>query len=98
MSGIYILKNKDGYRVSYADNLNKLYLSYNINGHLYNLCPEESFRIFNTAEKFETIDKALEYAKLESRNYRYLDDGIFVIRDSEHLTFGDLINGSTEKL
>ena len=96
MSGIYILQTKDGYRVSHSNRYEELVgmdaeIVYYVNGNV-------AKEIFSNCFCYDTIDGALEHAKVISKMYLETDDGICVIKYAGHLTFKELIkNGKNTR-
>ena len=89
MSGIYILQTKDGYRVSHSNRYEELVgmnanIAYHINGNV-------AREIFSNCFCYDTIDSALEHARVISKMYLETDDGICVVKYAKNLTFRELI-------
>ena len=90
MSGIYILKTTDGFRVAYSCDYYQLVdfsenIQYTVNGKV-------AAKIFTGSRCFETYEQALKRAKIIALNYEETDDGICLIFYAQHLSYGELIN------
>ena len=90
MSGIYILKTTDGFRVAYSRDYYQLVdlsedIQYNVNGKI-------AEKIFKNSRCYETYEYALKQAKLIASNYKETDDGICLISYAQHLSYGELVN------
>ena len=96
MSGIYILENKDGYRVAYSRRYESLVLmDLKINFYVAGNVAQE---IFENCFCYVTIDDALEHARVISKMYVKLDDGICIVKYAKDLTFRELIkNGKNTR-
>ena len=91
MSGIYILKTKDGYRVSHTNRYAELVgmdtdINYYVDGKI-------AGQIFTECFRYDTLEEAIEHAKVIALNYFETDDGICVVKYAEHLNYGELTNG-----
>jgi hypothetical protein len=89
MSGIYILKTKDGYRVAHTYRYEELvgidaHINYCVNGKI-------AKDIFSGCFCYVILDEAIKHAQVISKMYDETDDGICVIKYTEHLTFKELI-------
>ena len=89
MSGIYILQTEDGYRVSHSNRYEELVgmdakIVYHVNGNV-------AREIFSRCFCYDTIDDALEHARVISKMYLETDDGICVVKYAKNLTFRELI-------
>ena len=89
MSGIYILQTKDGYRVCHTNRYEDLVgmdaeINYYVNGNV-------AKDLYSNCFCYDTIDDALEHAKVISRMYLETDDGICVVNYAKNLTFRELI-------
>lgn len=89
MSGIYILKTKDGYRVIHTNRYDDL-VGFDRNGN-YFIDGEVAKVLFSNSYKYDKLDDALEHARVISRNYLETDDGICVVKYAEDVTFKELI-------
>jgi len=89
MSGIYILKTKDGYRVSYTDRYSCLVgIDTNLN---YFIVGKVASAIFSNCYKYDKLEDAIEHAKVISRMYLEVNEGISVVTYAENMTFKELI-------
>lgn len=89
MSGIYILESKDGYRIAYSKRYHELVsmnvdINYYVNGKL-------AKELFQNCFCYNTIEDALEHARKVSGVYPETDDGIYIIKYANNLTFEELI-------
>ena len=89
MSGIYILQTKDGYRVAHTHRYEDLVgmdteINYYVNGKV-------AKELYSNCFCYVTIDDALEHARVISKMYLKLDDGICIVEYAKDLTFGELI-------
>lgn len=89
MSGIYILKTKDGFRVAFSDRYDSL-VGFNSNAD-YFVDGKVAKSIFSDCFKYDKLDDALEHARVISRNYLETDDGIYIVKYAENVTFKELI-------
>lgn len=92
MSGIYILKTTDGFRVAYSRDYYQLVdlsenIQYNVNGKI-------AKNIFGNSQCYSTYEYALKQAKLIASNYEETNDGICLIKYAQHISYEDLINDS----
>jgi hypothetical protein len=94
MTGIYILKTLEEYRVTYSNLFIELMGTYNRKTMDYEVVPEIAEKMFGDSKVFDSYDLAIDYAKELSRTVPETDDGIFVISDFYKVTFEDLINGN----
>lgn len=89
MSGIYILENKDGYRVAYSRRYESLVLmDLKIDFYVAGNVAQE---IFENCFCYVTIDDALKHARRISNVYPETDDGICIVKYAKNLTFKELI-------
>ena len=89
MSGIYILKTKDGYRVSHYHSYNDL-VGFDKNGE-YFIDGKFAKLVFSNCYNYDKLDDAIQHATVISRFHTETDDGICVLKYAEHLTFKELI-------
>lgn len=89
MSGIYILKTKDGYRVTNSHRYDEL-VSFDKNGE-YFIDGKVAKSLYSNCFRYDKLDDAIEHARAISRNHWETDDGICVVKYAEHLTFKELI-------
>lgn len=89
MSGIYILKTKDGYRVNHSYRYDDL-VSFDKNGE-YFIVGKVAKSIFSNCFKYDKLDDALEHARVISKMHWETDDGICVVKYAENVTFKELI-------
>ena len=97
MSGIYVLKTKDGYRVNFAKNYDYLFGSYNDDTMNYNINADILKKIFGNCAVIPNEMMALESAKGISRLHNETEDGIMVLTSYASYTFEDLLNGKANK-
>ena len=96
MSGIYILQTKDGYRVAHTHRYEDLVgmdaeINYYVNGNV-------AKDLYSNCFCYDTIDDALEHARVISKMYLKLDDGICIVKYAKDLTFRELIkNGKNTR-
>ena len=91
MSGVYVLKTSDGYRVAYSRLIEDIYGYFDDETIGYRPCGSAIARKFGNATVFADAESAREYARELSVNYDYLDDGITFIEDYSDSTFVDLV-------
>lgn len=89
MSGIYILQTKDGYRVTHTHRYEDLVgmdteINYYVNGKV-------AKELYSNCFCYVTIYDALEHARVISKMYLKLDDGICIVEYAKDLTFRELI-------
>jgi hypothetical protein len=89
MSGIYILKTKDGYRISHNNEYDSL-VSFDSNAE-YFIVGEVARRLFSNSFRYDTLEEAYAHARVISKTYIETDDGICVVKYAENLTFKELI-------
>jgi len=89
MSGIYILKTKDGYRVTHSHRYDDL-VGFDSNGD-YFIDGKVAKSLFSNCFKYDKLDDAIEHARAISKNHWETDDGIREIKYAEHMTFKELI-------
>jgi hypothetical protein len=95
MTGIYILKTLDGYRVCYSNLFVKMLGSYNDKKMNYNVVPEIAKQMFEHCEVLPNIIMAISYANQISNSVPETDDGVFVINNFSDVNFEDLVNGNS---
>lgn len=88
MSGIYILQTKDGYRVAHTHRYEDL-VGFNAEVNFY-VDGKVAKELYSNCFCYDTIDGALEHAKVISKMYLELDDGICIVK-AGYLTFRELI-------
>lgn len=89
MSGIYILKTKDGYRVMHSYRYDDL-VGFDRNGE-YFIDGKVAKTLFSNCYCYDKLDDAIEHARVISKNHSETDDGICVIKYAENMTFKELI-------
>ena len=95
MSGVYILQNKDGYRVSFSKDFAKMFTTYNDERMDWNLNTELIEEVFGNCYVFNEESEAFQYAKRISYYMNdETEDGIFFIKQAKLLSFNDMINGN----
>jgi hypothetical protein len=94
MSGIYILKTKNEFRVAYNSEFYDFLAKYDDDMMDWTLNSEEIAKIFNTAPIFNNFSSALDMAVQISKKYTETTDGIFEIRQGESLNYEEIVNGS----
>lgn len=94
MSGIYILKTKNEFRVAYNSELYDFLSSYNDDIMDWTLDGSKIAEIFNSAPIFNNFLSALDMAVQISKKYNETTDGIFEIRQGESLNYEEIVNGS----
>jgi hypothetical protein len=97
MSGIYILKTKDGYRVNFSKKYDCLFGSFNDDTMNYNIDALTLKQIFGNCRVIPIEPFAFEAAKGISRVHQDTDDGIMLIKEYQNFTFEDLLNGKANK-
>jgi hypothetical protein len=91
MSGIYILKTTDGYRVSFSTRYTELVslspdAEYMVNGNV-------AKSIFENCYCYQDLDKAYEHAHIISKFHEETEDGIFLVTYAEKFSYGEVKNG-----
>ena len=89
MSGIYILKTKDGYRVAHTNRYYDL-VGFDRNAD-YFIDGNVAKQVFSGCFKYDTLDEAIGHAHVIARNYLETDDGICELKYAEKMTFKELI-------
>jgi len=97
MSGVYILKTKDGYRVNYTKDYVNLFGAYNDDTMNYDIDAYILKRIFGNCAVFPNEIMAIESAKGISKLHNETDDGIMVLKSYDTYTFEELLNGKANK-
>lgn len=97
MSGIYVLKTKDAYRVAFSKDYDCLYGDFNDDNIRFDINVDYLNRIFGNSSVILTSDDAEQVAKAISKNIEETDDGIMYIRTYEEYTFEELLNGKANK-
>ena len=92
MSGIYILKLKDGFRVAYSKRYEDMIGSYNDSSMNYELNKKVIEEVFGDKKTYTEYSDALDAALEVSKKYPETDDGIFVMRHALNKTFDEVIN------
>jgi hypothetical protein len=90
MTGIYILKTKDGYRVSKSEQFVDLLGKYNDDTLNYDVDPVILHQMFDGSKFFPIYFTALEYAHRISSTCKETDDGIFIIKNCENLNYWEI--------
>ena len=92
-NGVYVLINKDGYRVAYSDSYDAFFTGYDKD---MNYVPDAVHfkRIFGKSEVFadeaSVLNAAYNISKLQKNE---LDDGVMFINNYPDLTFEELTSG-----
>ena len=94
MSGIYILKTKDGFRVAYNTELYNFLSHYDDKKMDWTLNGSEIAKIFDSAPFFNNFSSAMNMAIQISKKYAETSDGIFEIRQGESLNYEEIVNGT----
>lgn len=97
MSGVYILKTKEGYRVNYTEEYVNLFGSYNDDTMNYNIDTYILKKIFGNCAVIPNDILALQSAKGISRLHNETEDGIMILNSYANYTFEDLLNGKANK-
>lgn len=94
MSGIYVLKCKDGFRVAYSESYESMIGRFDDKKIDYELVPLEIKKVFGDKPVFAEYSDALTEASKISALYRETEDGVFVMRQAAHKTFEEVVNGN----
>lgn len=97
MSGIYILKTLDGYRVAYSKLKDYLFCNYNDDTMNYEIHTEILNEMFGNCLALENARDALEASKCISNTMKETMDGIMFIDSYGKYTFEELSNGKATK-
>ena len=97
MSGIYILKTKEGYRVNFTKDYIYLFGGYNDDTMNYNINTDILKKIFGNCAVIPNEYMALQSAKGISRLHNETEDGIMVLTSYASYTFEELLNGKANK-
>ena len=97
MSGIYILKTKEGYRVNFTKDYIYLFGSYNDDTMNYNINADILKKIFGNCAVIPNEYMALQSAKGISRLHNETEDGIMILKSYDTYTFEELLNGKANK-
>lgn len=92
MSGIYILKLKDGFRVAYCKQYEDMIGSYDDSLMNYQLNKNVIKQVFGDKKTYKEYSEAVHAAIDVSRKYPETDDGIFVMRHAFNKTFDEVVN------
>jgi hypothetical protein len=92
MSGIYILKTIDGYRVAYSNRYDDFFGAFNDDTIKYEPNKVAIKEVFGLCYPFELELTALDAAMRISSLYDETDDGIMFIKDYQNYTFKELTN------
>lgn len=92
MSGIYILKLKDGFRVAYCNRYEDMIGSYDDLSMNYDLNKNVIKEVFGDKKNYTEYSEAVHAAIDVSRKYPETDDGIFVMRHAFNKTFDEVVN------
>lgn len=93
MTGIYILKTIDGYRVAYSDLYEDFFGAFNDDSIKYEPNKSAIKEAFDLSYPFEIELNALYFAQHLSKSYTETDDGIMFISDYQNYTFKELTDG-----
>ena len=96
MSGIYILKTKDGYRVNFAKNYDYLFSGFNDDTMDYNIDTQSFKEVFGNCAVIPNEFMANASAQAISKVRMETDDGIVMLSYS-NFTFEELLNGKANK-
>lgn len=97
MSGIYILKTKDGYRVNYTTEYVRLFGGYNDVTMNYNINVDVLKRVFGNCAVFPIEIMAINSAKAISKVHDETEDGIMVLNSYADYTFKELLDGKANE-
>ena len=97
MSGIYILKTKDGYRVNFTKDYIYLFGGYNDDTMNYNINTDILKKIFGNCAVIPNEPMAFQSAKGISRVHNETEDGIMLLKSYDTYTFEELLNGKANK-
>jgi hypothetical protein len=97
VSGIYILKTKDGYRVNFTKDYVYLFGAYNDVTMNYDIDADILKRIFGNCAVFPNEIMALQSAKGISRLHNETEDGVMILKSYADYTFEDLLDGKANK-
>ena len=97
MSGIYILKTKDGYRVNFTKEYVYLFGSYNDDTMNYDINANILKSIFGNCAVFPTEIMAINSAKALSSVHEETEDGIMILSSYKDYTYKELLDGKANK-
>jgi hypothetical protein len=92
MSGIYILKLKDGFRVAYSKRYEDMIGSYNDSSMNYELNKKVIEEVLGDKKTYTEYSDAVRAAVDVSKKYPETDDGIFVMRHALTKTFDEVVD------
>jgi hypothetical protein len=92
MSGIYILKLKDGFRVAYSKQYENMIGSYDDSSMNYRLNKDVIKEVFGDKKNYTEYSEAVHAAIDISKKYPETNDGIFVMRHALNKTFDEVVN------
>jgi hypothetical protein len=92
MSGIYILKLKNGFRVAYSKRYEDMIGSYNDSSMNYELNKKVIEEVFGDKKTYTEYSDAVRAAVDVSKKYPETDDGIFVMRHALTKTFDEVVD------
>lgn len=90
MTGVYILKTKDGYRVTKSEQFIDLLGKYNDHTLNYDVNGVILHQMFDSSKFFPIYMTALEHAYKIISMCEETDDGIFIIKNCEHLNYWEI--------
>ena len=96
MSGVYVLKTKDGYRVAYSELYNDLFGAYIDSTMNYEINVSTLKKMFGDAAYFDNEEMALDEAKKISYIVPETDDGIMIIGNYKNVTYSELSDGNKD--
>ena len=91
MSGIYILKLKDGFRVAYSKRYEDMIGSYDDLSMNYQLIKKVINEVFGDKKTYTEYSDSVR-AAVDISKYPETDDGIFVMRHAFNKTFDEVVN------
>jgi hypothetical protein len=97
MSGVYILKTLDGYRVVYSKEKDCLFGSFNDDTMNYEIKTDILDSMFGNCCSIDNARDAIESAKCISNTMKETDDGIMILDSYGKYTFEELLSGQTQK-
>lgn len=96
MSGVYVLKTKDGYRVAYSESYNDLFGAYIDRTMNYAVNVSTLKKMFGDAKYFDNEKDALDEAKKIAYIIPETDDGIMIIGNYKNVTYSELSDGNKD--
>lgn len=90
MIGIYILKTRDGYRVTISNQYCSLFGNYDDSILNYRMNADILHHVFDNSQFFPNYQSALQHAMTLSKSCEETDDGIRIIDNCEKFNYWEI--------